>query len=135
MMSPAVRVALADAVRWQLPAGVATVLPYGVVGPFQPPCVVLGQPDVEFGDWLCTDKVTVGLAVVVRDHPEGPAATQQSLETLWPQVAAAVKAALHSDQTLGGLVTTAQLVRADFGDFMVQGTPYPAQNLTIEIYL
>lgn len=134
-MTPEVRAALAAAIAGQLPAGLATVLPYGVVGPFQPPCVVIGQPDVEFGEWSCTDKATVGLAVVVRDHPEGPAATQQSLETLWPRVAAAVKAVFHADQTLGGLVTTAQLVRADFGDFMVQGTPYPAQNLTVEIYL
>lgn len=134
-MTPEVRLALAAALVAQLPDGLATVLPYGVVGPFQPPCLVIGQPDVEFGDWSCTDRVTVGLAVVVRDHPEGPAATQRSLETLWPQVAAALKAAFHADETLGGLVTTAQLVRADFGDFVVQGSPYPAQNLTIEIYL
>ena len=134
-MRPELREALAAALRTAVPYGRAEVLPYGVVGPFQPPVVVIGQPDVEFTEWGCTDKVTIGLAVVVRDHPEGAAATQQELETLWPQIADAVKSVFHADETLGGLVTTARLVRADFGDFMVHGTPYPCQNLTCEIYL
>jgi len=134
-VSTTVREALASALAGELPAGVASVLPYGVVGPFQPPVVVLGQPDVEFGAWGCEDKHTYGAAVVVRDHPDGPAATQQQLEGLWPQVAAAFRAAFRADQTLGGVVTDAQLTSATFGDFMVQGTPYPAQQLTIEIYL
>ena len=135
-MTPAVRQALAAAIAAQLPTPApASMLPYGVVGPFQPPVMVLGQPDVEFGAWGCTDKVTIGLAVVVRDSPEGAAATQQQLEGLWPVVAAAVKAAFAADETLGGLVAEAHLVGATFGDFMVQGTPLPAHNLTIEIHV
>ena len=59
-----------------------TVMPFGVTGPFQPPALVFGQPDVEFGDWGCAHKITIGLAVVVRHHPEGPEATIRDLDLL-----------------------------------------------------
>ena len=134
MITAQVRQALADGLADELAGVAVAVLPYGVTGPFQPPCVVLGQPDTEFGDFLCVDKNTLGLAVVVRDHPQGPAATQQELEGLWPQVAAAVKRLLQADNTLGGLVVDARLMSAEFGDLVVQGQPFPAQQLTLEIY-
>lgn len=135
MITTATRERLAQLLGEQLgePAP-ATVLPYGVTGAFQPPVIVLGQPDVEFGDWGCTDKNTLGVAVVVRDDPTGPVATQKALDRLWPQVAAALKAVFAADPTLGGQVTHSELKTAEYGTFVVQAKSFPAQNLTINLY-
>lgn len=112
-----------------------TVLPFGVTGQFQPPALVLGQPDVEFGSWGCVHKVTIGLAVVVRHHPEGPEATIRDLDRVWPQVATQILDLIRTDPTLGGFVTNTELTTAVYGDFIVAGTAYPAQNLTLETYV
>lgn len=133
MMTPALRDYLAQELGKRV-GHLVSVLPRGVVGPFSPPVLVFGQPDVEFRSWGCEDLVTLGMAVVVRHHPDGPAETQRELEDLWPQVAAEVKGLLHDDPRLGGHVTTAELKSAEFGDFEVQGQTYPAQQLTIEIF-
>lgn len=136
MMGPAVREQLADLLRDALPDDVdAEVLPYGVVGQFDPPCIVFGQPDVEFNDEApCIDKSTVGVAVVVRWEPDGSAATQIALEELWPRVAGALRHLTRTNPTLDGMVAESRLVSASYGEFAITGTEYPAQLLTLEIY-
>ena len=110
------------------------VLPRGVDGPFDPPVVVLGQPDVEFDVEPCLDKWTLSVAVVVRVDPSGMTATQTQLEELWPAVATAVREMCSDDQSLGGLVASARALSADFGDFKVGSQTFPAQAIQLEIY-
>lgn len=112
-----------------------TVLPFGVSGPFDPPALVIGQPDVTFAEWGCTNRVTIGLAVVARHHPEGAEATIRDLDTLWVTVAWRLLDVIRTDPTLGGFVTDTTLKSAQFGDFVVAGSEYPCQNLTIETYV
>ncbi|MDO5534371.1 MAG: hypothetical protein Q4F65_06950 [Propionibacteriaceae bacterium] len=134
MMTPALRDHLAQELRVRV-GHLVEVLPHGVDGSFAPPVLVIGQPDVEFRAWGCEDLVTIGLAVVVRHHPDGPAATQRALEELWPQVAAQVKSLCHEDPSLGGLVTLAELKTAEFGDFTVQGQSFPAQQIALNVFV
>lgn len=134
VITTAVRERLAQLLGEQLSEPIPAVLPYGVTGPFQPPAVVIGMPDVEFGEWGCTDKSVLGMAVVVRDHPDGPVETQRELDELWPRVAQALKAIFQGDPTLGGLVTHAELRTAEYGSLLVQGRTFPAQQLTTHIY-
>lgn len=134
MITAAAREYLADQLRPVLGAD-AVILPYGVAGPFQPPAVVFGQPDVEFDEWGASHKVLFGMAVVVRQHPEGPSATQRELEGLWPRVARALLDITREDRTLGGHVDHAAVKQSQFGDLLVQGTPFPAQNIILEIFV
>jgi len=112
------------------------VLPRGVVGTFTPPVAVIGQPDVQFDtEHMCgTDETTFPIAVVVRHHPGGPAATQAELEELWPQVAARLRDHLDSDPSMGGICSAAELTDSTFGELQVQGQAYPAQALTVTIH-
>lgn len=136
MITAAARLALADQLESELAGqGVdVPVLPYGVLGAWQPPAVVLGMPDVTFDAWACVDQVVLGVAVVVRHEPEGPAATAQRLEELWPAAAAALRAVIATDATLGGAVVETVLKEAAFGDFIVAGQSFPAYLLTLEIH-
>ena len=135
MITPQIRTQIAAQIGSRLAGVDCQVLAFGVTGPFQPPCAVLGQPDVDYDVQPCVAKVTIGLAVVVRHHPQGPEATQRDLETLWPQVAAAVRDLEHTDPTLGGQINDFHLTRAEFGSFDAQGNSFPAQNLVLEIHL
>ena len=133
MITPEIREQLAALLVVELGPG-TPVLPYGVFGPFDPPAVVIGEPDTDFDAWSCTDTATLGLAVVVRHEPAGARDTARALGELWPTVAAAVRRLITADDTLGGLVTSTVLKSATFGDFVVAGQPYPAQLLTLEIH-
>ena len=132
-MTAAVRDRLAQLLGEQLGESPARIYPHGIAGVLELPAIVFGQPDVEFGEWGCTDKNVLGIAVVVRDEPTGPIDTIRALDDLWPQVAGALKR-VCTDPTLGGLVDHADLATADFGSFTVAGRTFPAQNITINIY-
>lgn len=133
--TPELRDALGELLEGLVGDDLLTVLPRGPRGPFQPPVAVMGMPDVEWGDYLCTDLVRLDVTVVVRDHPDGPAASIAELEGLWPQVAGRLRAHIDRDPTLGGLVTSVRMARADFGDYAVQGKAYAAQNITLEFHV
>lgn len=131
----AVRAWLTDTLTSGLPDAV-TVLPRGVDGPFTPPAVLLGQPDVDFdaGQLVArTDRVLWPVAVVVRQAPDGPAATQAELEDLWPVVAGVLRNALDADPDMGGLCSAAWVASSSFGSLQVQGAAFPAQEITVEI--
>ena len=132
-MTAAVRDRLAQLLGEQLGESPARIYPHGIAGVLELPAIVFGQPDVEFGEWGCTDKNVMGVAVVVRDEPTGPTDTIRALDELWPQVAAALKRVV-SDPTLGGVVDHAELAAAEFGSFAVAGRTFAAQNITINIY-
>ena len=134
MMTPDVREKIAAEIDDRLDEALGvTVCPWLVEGTAELPAVILGLPDVEFSDWGCSDRVTLGIAVVIAWNTSGPWATARELEELWPVVAEAVRSMTLENPDLDGLVSDCRLVQGVAGDFSVQGVQCPAQLLTLEI--
>lgn len=110
------------------------VHPRGIDGAFQPPVVVLGQPDVEFDVQPChIHRYGMPVAVAVGRPGFDEIATQAELEGRWLEVAVALQE-LVDEGVLDALgVVDATVTRSDSGSFTVQGQSYPAYSITIEI--
>lgn len=128
----AVRASLAEAITAAVPGDV-TVYPRGVDGTFTAPAVVIGQPSIEFEVQPCIDRWTLPVAVAVDRTGIDETATQQQLEDAWPAVASALAVWVDTGEWPAG-VTHAAMTRADFGQLMVQGQSFPAQEIQLEIY-
>lgn len=128
----AVRASLAEAITDAVLDDV-TVYPRGVDGTFTAPAVVIGQPSIEFEVQPCIDRWTVPVAVAVDRTGIDETATQQQLENTWPAVASALAVWVDAGEWPAG-VTHAAMTRADFGQLLVQGQSFPAQEIQLEIY-
>uniref|UniRef100_UPI0025F47421 hypothetical protein n=1 Tax=uncultured Aeromicrobium sp. TaxID=337820 RepID=UPI0025F47421 len=101
-----------------------------------PVSVFVGQPRVpEFDAQPCMDRVEWPIAVVVEPGAAGNYLNaQRQLEALWPEIAEAYRAASEQDQSLSGLVAEWHVTRAEFGDFTIAGTSYPAQSIHLVLH-
>jgi hypothetical protein len=100
------------------------------------PMVIVGMPS-----WVddttvnyCAPHTEWPIAVCVARPGNNDAGTADQLDTLWPQVFTALRDASRADPTLAGICRQSVINRAQFGQFMIQGQPYPAQMITIDLY-
>ena len=130
----AARDRLAEIIRTNVPDTVSVQRPgFDAVATF--PAVIIGMPT-----WEPDDRLPYGMerhrwpvaVVVARDGQDST--TIDQLEELWPAVVDLLRTAAHTDQTLGGVCAEAVVIRADFGQFAVQGSSYPAQLISIDLY-
>ena len=99
------------------------------------PGVIVGQPAWTKVDNLPyrLDRSTWPIAVVVARNSQDSVVIDE-LEQLWPAALDLLRTTSEQDQTLGGICDEAIVTRADFGQFAIQGTNYPAQLIFIELY-
>lgn len=99
------------------------------------PVIIIGQPDwTEAALTLSRfERSTFPVAVVVRRSGSDSADVDQ-LDSLWPAVVETLAAATITDPTLGGVCDASRVTRARFGTFTIQGTSYPAQLITADLF-
>ena len=129
----AARAGLADIVQTALPDLSVQRAGFDAVASF--PTIVVGMPT-----WAPDDKLpyqfqrhTWPIAVVVGRGSQDSATIDQ-LDSLWPDVLGVLRTASEQDGTLGGICAESLVLRADFGQFAIQGTSYPAQLVQIDLY-
>lgn len=99
------------------------------------PSVVIGMPN-----WQPDDNLPYGIqrqtwpVAVVVSRGSQDSATIGQLDELWPAVLELLRTASEADGTLGGICAQSIVTRADFGQFAIQGTSYPAQLIQIDLY-
>lgn len=99
------------------------------------PVVAIGQPRWTPGPTACIDLHQFPLAVIV-DMP-GSTATFEAiisdLDQLWPMIIGQLDDQIRADPTFGGVCKASHLTRSEFSTYTVQGQPFPAQLILINL--
>lgn len=101
------------------------------------PTVIVSQPSWRWREDLTYQlgQSTFPIATVI-SRGSGVSDTQliDQLEGLWPLVIETLRSATETDPTLGGICQESSITRAEFGNFQIQDTRYPAQLSFIDLY-
>lgn len=109
------------------------VYPSSLLTGAAPPFVAVGMPRLTPRVGPCLDRSEWPIAVVMPQDGSTTADPVVQLDDLWPQVWDRLDAAITADPYLDGVCEGAQLERAEFGAFRVQGHEYPAQVIFINL--
>lgn len=103
------------------------------MGQLSLPCVVLGMPRWRAAAEHGMDVWEVPVVVVVALNGADPVAGVDQLEATWPVVAEALRAAVLSDQTLGGVCSDARVEGAEFGQVRIGAQEYPSYHINLKL--
>lgn len=109
------------------------VVPRAVDGMAELPAAVIGMPKWEPGPTGCWGSFEIPVAVLVARPGISDEDTVDELDRMWPQVLEQIQDAIDVDQSLGGVCAAVEIVRAEFGLFVLQGQQWPAQLIFLTV--